>query len=124
MTDAPRMFPLQSATGLVMPGPTAIPWEIAEKAYAVYAKRYGRQQSLERLAERGGFDPGEMDNLYPPWRDEIDVLVKLRAALKKYGAHLLECRSRYVWLSQDGTNVIRDACTCGLSDVLQLLIPA
>jgi hypothetical protein len=32
-----------------------VPWAIAEKAYAVYSKKYGTSQSLTRLAERGGF---------------------------------------------------------------------
>jgi hypothetical protein len=46
-----------------------IPWSAAEIAYAEYALRYGRQQSLERLAERGGFG-----------RDEfIDLLVQAAA---------------------------------------------
>jgi hypothetical protein len=30
-------------------------WALAERAYAVYASRYGTGQSLERMAERGGF---------------------------------------------------------------------
>lgn len=32
-----------------------VPWRVAEKAYAVYARHFGTEQSCERLAERGGF---------------------------------------------------------------------
>jgi len=78
--DAARMFPLQTQRD-VPPGPVSIPWSVAEKAYGAYAAQYGRSQSLERLAQRGGFGWGEMDTLYPPWRQEVDELVRLRADL-------------------------------------------
>ena len=58
-----RRFPLLDAK--------AIPWRVAEDAYREYRKRYGSQQSMERLAERGGFSTGEMDMLYPQWRDAV-----------------------------------------------------
>lgn len=47
-----RMFPMQD-------GP-AIPWSVAEKVYVLYSGIYGTQQSLERLAERGGFGWAEI----------------------------------------------------------------
>ena len=76
---APRMFPLQcDRTG---PGPTRIPWSIAEEAFGAYVRRYGRDQSLERLAERGGFGWSEMDTLLPGWRgmvSEVERLTKER----------------------------------------------
>lgn len=56
----PRQFPVQQY-GL-------IPWHVAERAYEVYARKFGRQQSLERLAERGGFGVEEMDLFAPGWR--------------------------------------------------------
>jgi hypothetical protein len=37
-----------------------IPWWLAEEAYEHYSKLYGSSQSLERLAERGGFDREEL----------------------------------------------------------------
>lgn len=37
-----------------------VPWAVAEKAYAVYTRRYGTSQTLERLAERGGFGVTEL----------------------------------------------------------------
>ncbi len=43
-----------------------ISWNLAEEAYAIYAKRYpstARMQSLDRLAERGGFHRGELASL-------------------------------------------------------------
>lgn len=42
---------------------TAIPWWLAEVAYEYYAAKYGTQQSLERLAERGGFGRDELVGL-------------------------------------------------------------
>lgn len=52
--------------------PPRIPWHVAELAYSVYAARWGGSQSLERLAERGGFHPGEMDEFLPNWRELAD----------------------------------------------------
>ena len=40
-----------------------VPWWLAEIAYEYYAEQYGRQQSLERLHERGGFSRGELVSL-------------------------------------------------------------
>lgn len=50
---AERTFPMQH-------GEAAIPWAWAEWFYRCYAALYGRSQSLERLAERGGSDRGEV----------------------------------------------------------------
>ena len=47
-----REFPMQD-------GPP-IPWRLAEEIYAVYHDVYGNDQTLERLAERGGFGWGEI----------------------------------------------------------------
>lgn len=60
-----------------------IPWGVAEMAYLVYAKRYGTSQSLERLAERGGFYVEEMDEFYPAWRDALIGFAKLRTRAEK-----------------------------------------
>ena len=51
------------------PHPMTISWSVAELAYSVYAARYGDAQSLERMAERGGFHAVEMDDLLPDWRE-------------------------------------------------------
>ena len=51
-TPTPKMFPMQ--------GGPPIPWENAEAVYADYSYLYGTDQSLERLAERGGFYYGEL----------------------------------------------------------------
>lgn len=66
---AERLFPMQD-------GPS-IPWSLAERIYLVYADLSGREQSLERLAERGGFGWAEVPTLrkeyfrkhgcYPDW---------------------------------------------------------
>jgi hypothetical protein len=77
MTDD-RTFPIQTERG-AKPHPLRIPWSVAELAYSVYAAEYGRGQSLERLAQRGGFGPGEMDLFLPDWRERCDEIVRLRA---------------------------------------------
>ena len=77
-----KMFPIQSQRG-VAPHPLLIPWNIAESAYSVYAANYGRGQSLECLAERGGFGPMEMDFLLPGWRDMVALQSQMLHALKR-----------------------------------------
>ena len=67
-----RRFPIQTAFGhgnKPAAHPLSVAWCVAEKAYSVYVGRFGRSQSLETLAERGGFSAGEMDMFYPEWRD-------------------------------------------------------
>ena len=39
---------------------TEIPWWLAKEAYKQYVELYGDSQSLERLAERGGFGRDEL----------------------------------------------------------------
>lgn len=71
-------FPIQSERG-AKPHPLRIPWYVAELAYSVYSARYGRSQSLDELASRGGFGPGEMDMFLPDWRERCDHTAKLEA---------------------------------------------
>lgn len=75
-----RMFPLQTSSTVPV-GPLSIPWSVAGKAYSAYVLRHGRSQSMERIAERGGFGWCEMDRLYPAWRAEVDEVVRLRSEL-------------------------------------------
>lgn len=48
-----------------------IKWEAHVKAYEKYAEQYGRSQSAERIAERGGFGDCELDEFFPEWRNFI-----------------------------------------------------
>ena len=54
-----RQFPIQGGMRGEKPfgncDVSKVPWWLAEIAYAHYASLFGTQQSLERLAERGGF---------------------------------------------------------------------
>jgi hypothetical protein len=59
-------------------GPGSVPWVVAERAWSTYASQYGTGQSVERMAERGGFCWGEMDELFPGWRKATDEWEKLR----------------------------------------------
>lgn len=71
-------FPLQvERRGKTKPGPVSVPWSVAERAWVAYAQRYGTEQSVERLAERGGFGWSEMDDLFPGWRDATDAWLLL-----------------------------------------------
>lgn len=54
-SDDERPCPIQDRTG----GARAIPWGLAEILYPAY----GHDQTLERLAERGGFGRGELGML-------------------------------------------------------------
>lgn len=73
-------FPLQmDSDNRVKPGPLSVPWPVAEKAWAAYHQRWNSDQSVERLAERGGFGWSEMDTYFPGWREATDEWVRLRA---------------------------------------------
>lgn len=60
-----RRFPIQRGG--------TVDWVAAEQAYAAYAKSFGREQSLDRLAERGGFGIYEFCRLYRDgaWRRDV-----------------------------------------------------
>lgn len=105
----PKMFPLQTDRRAT-PGPVSIPWSVAEIAYGEYASRYGRGQSLERLAERGGFSWGEMDTFHPKWREEVSELVALRAAwgAERERAVKLQLFKGYVHARLDAAGVPTD----------------
>jgi hypothetical protein len=67
MVDDTRSFPVQGErkrnpkTGWMEHYPeSTIPWWLAEEAYQYYAEKFGTSQSLERLAERGGFGRHEL----------------------------------------------------------------
>jgi hypothetical protein len=88
MGNEPRMFPIQSSDKNTKPHPTRIPWAIADLAYSVYSARYGRSQSLEHLAERGGFGANEMDLFLPDWRERCDENSSLRTELQQENERL------------------------------------
>ena len=58
LTD--KLFPIQRG---LRSDAHAVPWRLAEIAYTAYARRYGTDQSLKRLAERGGFGVEEIAEL-------------------------------------------------------------
>lgn len=79
---ADKLFPIQPERG-AEPHPLLIPWSVAELAYSVYAGMYGRGQPLARLAERGGFGPGEMDSFLPGWRAMCSEIETLKTLLRR-----------------------------------------
>ena len=69
MMDENKPFPIQQDTNwgvekdhrpIIQNSSSSIPWWLAEVAYREYAKKFGKAQSLERLAERGGFGRSEL----------------------------------------------------------------
>jgi hypothetical protein len=54
-----------------------VPWSIAEKAYEEYERRYSHQP-LIRIAERGGFGPEELDDLFPNWRASLPTQTEIK----------------------------------------------
>ena len=69
MDDENRPFPIQQARNwkkgkdhrpVEYNKGCSIPWWLAQEAYEYYSKESGSQQSLERLAERGGFGRAEL----------------------------------------------------------------
>ena len=83
-----------------------VPWSVAERIYEAYAKKYGTSQSLERLAERGGFYPEEADALYPQWREEAEEVLRLRTRVAE-----LESRQEKIIIEKAATmGCVREAC--------------
>ena len=67
MNDDTRPFPIQEDPWhkdekgkYIIRKKSTIPWWLAEEAYKFYSTKYGKEQSLERLAERGGFGRTEL----------------------------------------------------------------
>ena len=62
-----RPFPIQGGDStrgpdgaVIYAKPSSIPWWLAEVVYAEYSRRYGTDQSLQVLANRGGFGRAEV----------------------------------------------------------------
>jgi hypothetical protein len=74
-----RQFPMQN-------GPS-IPWPLAEKIYVAYQAAFGSQQSLKRLAERGGFGWAEVEHIVTAAQKE--------QKMNEQVSHKSELRQRY-----------------------------
>ena len=68
---SPAHFPIMRTCANRRPDdkPLSVPWHVAKLAYAAYVDRFGRSQTQERIAERGGFYTEEMDLFLPGWRE-------------------------------------------------------
>lgn len=121
MSEAQRMFPIQRERG-AKAYPTQIPWSIAELAYSVYSSKYGKDQSLERLAERHGFAPSEMDEFLPDWRERCDEIKALRDECERY-RKALEYISEY-WNGSANLRAMEDACNQARDVAQAALTPA
>jgi len=65
-----REFPMQ--------GGPSIPWSLAEQIYERYAAKQGRSQSLERLAERGGFGWAEVEYIWNGHKENTNNVLRKR----------------------------------------------
>jgi hypothetical protein len=80
----PKTFPIMQESrrgergAMMQIPPIEIPWEAARMAYAAYTKRYGHDQSLERLAQRGGFGRDEFLKLLSLAADDEKVIDRMR----------------------------------------------
>jgi hypothetical protein len=72
---AEKRFPIQ--------GGLSISWEAAERAYDHYVKRYGSVQTLQRLAERGGFGVREFVELWYVQKGLASLETQFAMALAK-----------------------------------------
>lgn len=57
---------------------TSLPLPVAEEAYKEYVAQYGNQQSLERLAQRGGFGAAEIATLLFERIKRLESLIEER----------------------------------------------
>lgn len=57
-----RVMPMQD-------GPP-LPWELAEVVYQAYSHQFGNSQSIDRIAERGGFGWAEVAEIFNRLRRE------------------------------------------------------
>ena len=99
-----RRFPIMSDVGeprKTRRSHAPIPWAVAERAYAAYSARYGNDQTLERMAERGGFGCGEMDMLAPGWEEECSEIVRLERELDKAQAESVSLRESLEQMKSD-----------------------
>lgn len=89
-------------------GPGSVPWVVAERAWSNYASHYGTQQSVERMAQRGGFSWGEMDEHFPGWRDAVDEWRRLGAEVARLQARVAELERENHHLCEDWTTTWRE----------------
>jgi len=115
-----KRFPIQVKVGRAH-GKAYIPWEIAEEAYAVYSGKYGTSQSLERLAERGGFSDGELDIFIPGWRERVEPLNAAKSRIQQLEAEAAtlrealediveQCKSDFIPCSRCGNGEDLEGC--------------
>ena len=75
-----RPFPICGSPGMT------IPWSVAQQAYLGYAKDGGSGQSLERVAERGGFYVEELDKYHPGWQEHTRIKAENERLMVLLGA--------------------------------------
>jgi hypothetical protein len=126
-----KQFPLQynysdqlrdRREGNTKPIHRTIPWEIAARAYNQYAAKYGTEQSLERLAERGGFGHCEMDMLYPNWREAVDEYGLLIAELRETRRELEIAMKALIYIDDNRPHDVSFAASHALAELHALKV--
>ena len=72
-----------------------IPWSVAQRARH---KGLWSCQTLERLAERGGFNEEELNRFYPAWRLECAELETLKARIKTLADELRGYQGKKIYI--------------------------
>jgi hypothetical protein len=106
--DRERMFPVSTMDPYPKPYPAQIPWSVAELAYSQYTAKFGNDQSLERLAERGGFGPAELDMFCPGWMDLASEIKKLRNKVIDARRDLID-RDQTIFVQKNKLKVMAEA---------------
>ncbi len=75
MTNAKKTFPIQANSSMPDAVAFQVPWVMAERAYDRYGRLFGNIESLEEIAERGGFEWANFVLLYCGKSPSLDYTV-------------------------------------------------
>jgi hypothetical protein len=86
--SAARIAELESQLTKTFPvqGWGKVHWYIGQRAWEKYATKHGREQSCERIVQRGGLSCREMDIFSPGWREEDAGIKKAEANAAEFEA--------------------------------------
>lgn len=93
-----------------------IPWLLHLRVWDAYAAKYGRDQSPERIAERGGFGVYELDTFVPSWREEVDEIARMRERIAALEAERDALATEAEWdnlVEQDARHCEQMMCVQG-----------
>lgn len=106
-----RRAPVQPSRGV--PFPTSVAWHFHERAWSQYAACFGRSQSAERIAERGGFSAMELVMFMlgkdPGSGRPTDAeIAAVRAEVEAYDSELTAARADVDRLTRERDELLTD----------------